>query len=66
MAVVSILLGGVAGFFSALIGMITLNISWLMALGLWSGVGTAVAAVILLIALAPGSVTLARRQTRDA
>jgi formate-dependent nitrite reductase membrane component NrfD len=66
MAVVSILLGGVAGFFSALIGLITLNISWLMALGLWSGVGTCVAAVILLIALTPKSSAVAGHQTRGA
>lgn len=66
MAVVSILLGGMAGFFSALIGLITLNISWLMALGLWSGVGALVAAVLLLIALAPKSQPAARHQTRRA
>ncbi|MGV8951857.1 MAG: hypothetical protein ACOH2M_12190 [Cypionkella sp.] len=55
MAVVSMILGGMAGFFSAAVGLIALNLSWLAALGLWSGVGTAVAALILALALLPKS-----------
>lgn len=55
MAVVSMILGGMAGFFSAAVGLIALNFSWLAALGLWSGVGCAVAALILAMALLPRS-----------
>jgi hypothetical protein len=66
MAVVSILLGGVAGFFSALVGLIAMNLTWLAALGLWSGVGFAVAALVMTIALTPKVEPAAARQTHSA
>jgi hypothetical protein len=53
MAIVSILLGGMLGFVSAMVGLATMDISWLMALGLWVGVGTSAFAVILLKSMMP-------------
>ena len=53
MAVLSMLTGGVMGFFSALIALVVLNISWIAAIGLWTGVGTVCACVILGVAMAP-------------
>ena len=53
MAVVSMIAGGMLGFFSALFGLVALNVSWMTALGLWSGIGCAVAAVLLGFAMWP-------------
>lgn len=53
MAVVSLLMGGCVGFFSALFGLVVLNLSWVAALGLWSGVGTLASAAVLIFALVP-------------
>ena len=53
MAIVSLLAGGMVGFFSALVSLIMLNASWIAALGIWSGIGTVVALVVLGLALAP-------------
>ena len=53
MAIVSLIAGGMVGFFSALISLVALNASWMMALGIWSGIGTLVAVGILIMALAP-------------
>ena len=53
MAVVSMLMGGCLGFFSALFGLVVLNIGWIAALGLWSGVGTLASAAVLAFALLP-------------
>jgi len=53
MAVLSVLTGGVMGFFSALVGLIVLNVSWMAAIGLWTGVGTVAACVILGVAMVP-------------
>lgn len=51
MAIVSLLAGGLIGFFSALVSLIVLNASWLTALAIWSGMGIVVAALIGIIAL---------------
>lgn len=53
MAVVSILFGGMVGFFSAAFGWIALDFSLLAALGLWGGVGGAAAVAIIVLALLP-------------
>ena len=53
MAVLSVLTGGVMGFFSAIAALLLLNISWIAAIGLWTGVGTLAAFVILGVAMAP-------------
>ena len=45
------------GFFSALVGLVVLNVSWMAAIGLWTGVGTLAACVILGIAMVPGKAT---------
>ena len=53
MAVLSMLAGGVMGFFSAIVALVVLNISWMAAIGLWTGVGTLAACVILGVAMVP-------------
>jgi len=53
MAVVSMIAGGMVGFFSALFSLVALNVSWMTALGLWSGVGCAAAAALLACAMWP-------------
>lgn len=53
MAVVSMLLGGCVGFFSAMVGLIILNVSWIAAIGLWSGVGTLASLAVLALAVLP-------------
>ena len=53
MAIVSVFLGGCLGFLSALFSLAILNVSWIAALGLWSGVGLIVAAGILTYAMLP-------------
>ncbi len=65
MAIVAILLGGVAGFFSALVGLIAMNLTWFAALGLWSGVGIGVAALVMTMALMPKVAPAAPRQTHS-
>ena len=54
MAIVSILAGGIMGFFSALVGLIVLNVSWMAAFGLWTGVGALAAGAVLVLAMMPG------------
>ena len=53
MAVLSVLTGGVMGFFSAIAALLLLNISWLAAIGLWTGIGTLAACAILGVAMVP-------------
>ena len=53
MAVVSMIAGGMLGFFLALFSLVALNVSWLTALGLWSGIGCAVAVLLLGCAMWP-------------
>ncbi len=53
MAMVSILAGGLVGFFSALVSLIALNVSWLTALGLWAGIGVFAGFAVLFWAMAP-------------
>ncbi len=53
MAVVSMIMGGCVGFFSALFGLVLLNVSWIAALGLWSGVGTLASAAVLAFVMMP-------------
>lgn len=59
MAVVSVLAGGMLGFFSAVFSLVALNVSWLTALGLWSGIGCAAATALLACAMLP------RRQSTE-
>lgn len=53
MAVLSMLAGGTMGFLSAIVGLVLLNLSWMAAIGLWTGVGCLAAVVILGISMAP-------------
>ncbi|MDZ4310221.1 MAG: hypothetical protein U1A24_06660 [Cypionkella sp.] len=53
MAVVSMITGGFLGFFSALFGLVALNVTWLTALWLWSGIGCAAAILLLGYAMLP-------------
>lgn len=53
MAAIAVILGGAAGFFSALVALILFNASWLVALGLWTIGGMAVALILLGFALQP-------------
>lgn len=53
MAVVSMIAGGLLGFLSALFSLVALNVTWLTALGLWSGIGCAVAIFLLAYAMLP-------------
>lgn len=53
MAVVAVIFGGMAGFFSALVALILFNASWLLALGLWGLGGLAVAVMLLVLARSP-------------
>ena len=53
MAFVSMMMGGCVGFFSALLGLVILNVSWIAALGLWSGVGTLASIAVLGFAMLP-------------
>ena len=39
MAIVSMIAGGMLGLFSAVFSLVALNVSWMTALGLWSGIG---------------------------
>jgi membrane protein implicated in regulation of membrane protease activity len=53
MAVVSMLAGGMVGFFSAVFSLIALNVTWMTALGLWWGIGSFAAIAILAMAILP-------------
>lgn len=53
MAVVSMLAGGMVGFFSAVFSLVALNASWMTALGLWWGVGSVAAFAVLAFAILP-------------
>jgi hypothetical protein len=53
MAVVSMIAGGMVGFFSALFSLIALNVTWMTALGLWWGVGSVAAMAVLALAMLP-------------
>jgi hypothetical protein len=66
MAVVSMITGGMLGFFSALFSLVALNVSWMTALGLWSGVGCAVAALVLGFAMWPRHKPADLRRTEHA
>ncbi|MGV8955647.1 MAG: hypothetical protein ACOH2M_31430 [Cypionkella sp.] len=66
MAVISLILGGTVGFISALIGLVTLDISLLAALGLWSGVGMVVAVALIMMAMTPKLQPDTQRQAREA
>ncbi len=66
MAVVSTIAGGMLGFFSAVFSLVALNVSWMTALGLWSGIGCAVAALLLGCAMWPRRKTLEIRRKEHA
>jgi uncharacterized membrane protein YjfL (UPF0719 family) len=51
MAVIFTLLGGILGFVSALMALLVFDVSLLLALGLWSGIG--IAALLIGLTLAP-------------
>lgn len=53
MAVVSMIAGGMLGFISAMFSLIALQVSWMTALGLWSGIGLACGALLLGYAMLP-------------
>ena len=53
MAALLMIAGGVVGFASALASLVLLNTSVLMALAIWSGVGTLMLMLGLVFALAP-------------
>ena len=59
MASVAVIFGGLSGFLSALFALIALDAGWLMALGLWPVIGSAI--TLCLIALA----TSARHPQRE-
>lgn len=66
MAVVSMIAGGMLGLFSAVFGLVALNVSWMTALGLWSGIGCAVAALLLGYAMWPRRKTAEMHRTEHA
>lgn len=53
MAIVSLMTGSFMGFISALFSMVLLNISWMAALGIWSGIGVVASIVLMAYAMAP-------------
>lgn len=53
MAAIAVIMGGATGFISALVALILFNASWLVALGLWTLGGAAVAMLLIAIALQP-------------
>lgn len=53
MAAIAVIMGGATGFISALVALILFNASWLVALGLWTLGGAAVALIVIAIALQP-------------
>lgn len=53
MAVIAIMAGGVLGFFCTAAALITLNLSWLAAIGLWWSSGSVIAVLLLLAMLSP-------------
>ncbi len=66
MAVVSMIAGGMLGFFSAVFSLVAWNVSWMTALGLWSGIGCAVAALLLGCAVWPRRKTAEIQRTEHA
>ncbi len=53
MASVAVILGGMVGFFSALVSLIVFNASWFFALGMWSMGGFAVALGLVALSMVP-------------
>lgn len=53
MAAIAVIMGGATGFISAVLALILFNASWLLALGLWTLGGAAVAVVLIVAALLP-------------
>ncbi|GLS85472.1 hypothetical protein GCM10010873_04450 [Cypionkella aquatica] len=53
MAIVSMIAGGMLGFISAMFSLVALQVSWMTALGLWSGIGCAAAILLLGYAMLP-------------
>ncbi|MDB5659861.1 MAG: hypothetical protein JWS10_2476 [Cypionkella sp.] len=66
MAVVSMLAGGMLGLFSAVFSLVALDASWLMAFGLWSGIGAAAAFALLGWAMRPHRKLAAPHRTEHA
>ncbi len=66
MAMVSILAGGLVGFFSALLSLIALNVSWFTALGLWAGIGVFAGFAVLFWAMAPRPTQATRSRAEHA
>lgn len=66
MAMVSILAGGLVGFFSALVSLFALNVGWFTALGLWAGIGGFTGFALLFLAMGPRPTRATRRRAEHA
>jgi hypothetical protein len=51
MAGIAVMFGGMTGFISAVMALVLFNASWLLALGLWSLIGMALAGVLIALSL---------------
>jgi hypothetical protein len=52
MASAAVIFGGLSGFLSALLALIALDAGWLMALGLWPVIGSAITLCLIALAMA--------------
>jgi hypothetical protein len=52
MASVAVIFGGLSGFLSTLFALLALDAGWLMALGLWPVIGSAITLCLIALALA--------------
>ena len=52
MASVAVIFGGLSGFLSALLALIALDAGWLLALGLWPVIGSAITLCLIALAMA--------------
>ena len=52
MASVAVIFGGLSGFLSTLFALIALDAGWLMALGLWPVIGSAITLCLIALAMA--------------
>ena len=52
MASVAAIFGGLSGFLSALLALIALDAGWLLALGLWPVIGSAITLCLIALAMA--------------
>jgi hypothetical protein len=52
MASVAVIFGGLSGFLSTLLALIALDAGWLLALGLWPVIGSAITLCLIALAMA--------------